>query len=304
MRLRDFTAIFVALIAAVLGMTVVPQNFVPWLEHVPFYTLMGSLYISFVPLDMGATMRLAWHNKHSFIIYTLIRHLVISSAVFGIFYMIMPDYRLPALLIAGASIASAAPFLAYLAGADVGLTTVLTIMSSAIVPFTLPFLVAILMGSSIEISKLSMMFTLAQIIVVPAVAAFFTRSSRWLSTKVAEQGYFWGMMMVFLSCIAIFARYKNDLLSSPDIAWEAFLASWFTAFSLIALGFLYSLFCRDALKDVVILCEVETNLTLAIVLGAQFFGPREAITGVMYILPFYAAVPLLHIIFSLRKTKA
>ncbi|MDR1829100.1 MAG: hypothetical protein LBR29_12275 [Methylobacteriaceae bacterium] len=237
MKLRDFMGVTVAFTGCVIGFFLVP--FYPWMDPIPFYTLWGSLYVAFVPLDMGVTTRLAWRYKGAFVVFTIARHFILPGIVFGAFWLLMPDFALAALLLAGASIAVNAPFMAMLIGTDIGMATVLGVVSSALVPFSLPVLVDFFVGARVEISRSAMMFTLAQMIIVPTVASVLTRYfSPWLTRKVTEQGYFWGLAMVFLSSVTILSKYAPDLVNEPQLVRGCFIAAFGVMVMLIIVGLL------------------------------------------------------------------
>ena len=209
-------------------------------------------------------------------------------------------------MLSGAATAVTAPFIAYLLGADIAFTTILTVTSSFILPFSLPMIVLFWVGKKIDISAIDMMLTLIRMVLIPAVAVFITRRFLpRLARKVQQQGYFWGLATMFLSIMAIFSRYSDFFFSTPEIVWEGLLVATGVALFTGALTWLLALWCSPAVRLTFVISTVLLNLVLIVVLGSEFFGPREAITAVMYTVPFYAlVVPLRIWIVSVDKKKA
>ena len=295
--------ILVIFLGAVIG--VYSPEAAPYLGPVPMYSLMVSLYISFMPLQPEDLIGIARHNAAGIVWFIATRQFLLPSATYGLFLLIDPDYALAALLLSGAATAVTAPFIAYLLGADIAFTTILTVTSSFILPFSLPMIVLFWVGKKIDISAIDMMLTLIRMVLIPAVAVFITRRFLpRLARKVQQQGYFWGLATMFLSIMAIFSRYSDFFFSTPEIVWEGLLVATGVALFTGALTWLLALWCSPAVRLTFVISTVLLNLVLIVVLGSEFFGPREAITAVMYTVPFYAlVVPLRIWIVSVDKKK-
>ena len=263
----------------------------PYVGSVPAYCLMVSLYISFMPLkpcDLTGTLH---HHSGAIVWFIVVRQFLLPSILYVLFRFVAPDYALAALLLGGASTAAMAPFFAHLLGGNVAFTTILTVASSFILPLSLPMLVKLWAGKIIDISIVSMMLTLAQMILLPAFAVVLTRRFLpKLAIKVYNQGYFWGMATIFLSTIAIFSRYSNLFNSAPEIVWEALYTALSVGFLSGVLAWLMAAFLASNVRLTFVVSTVLLNLVLIVVLSSEFFGPREAITAVMYTVPFYALV--------------
>ena len=289
MRFRDFSMIVVIFLGAMIGL-LTPQA-APYLEHVPFYSLMVSLYISFMPLKLGQVIATARSNVAGIIWFVIARHFLMPSIVFILFDLVAPEYALAALLIAGASTAVTAPFIAYLLEADVGFTTIMTVSSSFILPVSLPAIVLFWAGKAIDIPAAAMMFSLAQVILIPVITVAITqRYLPHLAAAVQRQGHFWGLCTMFLSIAAIFSFFSDDILSSPTVVLGALATSSAVAVILTALGWLAAFRLSSNARLTFVICSVLLNLVLIVVLCKEFFGLREAITAIMYTVPFYATV--------------
>ena len=289
MRIRDFSLLIATIIAAVVGV------FSPWaakpLGFVPLYGMMGLLYISFTPLRFGSLIRTVRFNAVAIIWFIIARMFLFPSAVYCLFRLVAPDYALAGMLLAGAATAVVAPFMAHLLEADVAFTTVLTVASSFLLPFTLPFVVMFWVGAEIDISPFSMVFTLAQMILLPAGAAFFTqRFLPGLIKPIQRQTFFWGLTITCCSTLVIFSRYSDFFFATPEAIWNGLGGALAVAVLIGALSFIVTWRFSPGERLSFILCSLLLNLVLIVVLCNEFFGPREAITAVMYTIPFYATI--------------
>ena len=203
MQFRDFSLLIATIIAAIVGV------YSPWaaqpLGFVPLYGMMGLLYICFTPLRFDSLAKTVRLNIKGIAWFVIVRMFLFPSLVYGLFRLLAPDYALAGLLLSGAATAVVAPFMAYLLEVDVAFTTVLTVASSFLLPFTLPFVVMFWAGAEIDISPFSMVATLAQMILLPATAAFLTqRFLPALVKPIQKQTFFWGLTITCCSTLVIF----------------------------------------------------------------------------------------------------
>lgn len=288
-RFHDFSLLIATIIAALVGVFLpsAAESF----GFVPLYGMMALLYVSFIPLRFNSLIAAVQRHFCTIIWFVIARMLLFPSAVYWLFRLIMPDYALAGMLLAGAATAVVTPFMAHLLKIDVAFTTVLTVASSFLLPFTLPFIIMFWVGTEITISPLSMVFTLVQMILLPAGAAFLTQKFLpGLIKPVQRQTFFWGLTITCCSTLIIFSNYSDSFFSTPEIIWIGLGGA--TAIALLLGAFSCIATWRFPLDERLsfILCSLLLNLVLIVVLCNEFFGPREAITAVMYTIPFYATI--------------
>ncbi len=302
-RFRDFSMLLITFLSAVIGIRF--PEVAPYLSFAPFYGMMALLYISFMPLRLGNLMGTLRANKIGILWFMLVRLIVLPSALYLLFRLIAPDYALAALLLGGAATGVVAPFIAFILGADVGFTTVLTVVTSFTLPFTLPVMVYFWAGAEIDISLWNMIQTLVLMILVPAVTVGLTqRFLPRLAHSVQEYGYGLGLTVSFFSTLAIFARYADFFVGNPAAVWEAACAAVVIAILNGAAGWLAAWRCTSSVRLTFIISTMLLNFTLIVVLSNQFFGPREALTAALYTLPFYGTIiPLRAYMISMEKKK-
>jgi len=293
MKLRDFTVILVIVFSAVtgIGLPVAAPFFAPLM----LYGVMMSLFISFIPLDFKVLVRIVWQRKGAIIWYAIAHQLIFPSLSYLLFQLIAPDYAFAALLLTGTAVGASAPFMAYLMGANVGFVTVLTVTTSFLLPFSLPLTVQFWGGTTIDISLIDMMLTLARMILIPAFIAFIVqRFVPAFAQTVIRYGYILGMAAMYISMTAVFFRYAPELTSSYQLVKEGLIVSFIASFLLILFGWLSGLFYSPDIRQLYVISSVFINSVVVIVISAQFFGHREAISAICYsFAPYYLLFPLL-----------
>ena len=87
------------------------------------------------------------------------------------FRYMFPKYAVAALLLSGISCGVSSPFFATLVEANISLVLAMVVVSSILVPFTLPALAHIFAGKYMEISLLGMSGLLGMVIFCPLILA-------------------------------------------------------------------------------------------------------------------------------------
>ena len=124
--------------------------------------LINSLHINYSSLS---TVLL---QKPLLLIYgILVKNILLPLAVFIICYLFWPEMILPGVLLAGISSGFSAAAFAILLRLSPEPNLLLTLGSSFVVPFSLPYLLHLLAGSRIEINTIGMMLQTAWMIFVP-----------------------------------------------------------------------------------------------------------------------------------------
>ena len=303
-RLRDFSMLLVTLLSAIVGIAF--PDTAPYLSEVPFYGLMGMLYISFMSLRLGHLLGTLRHNILGIVWFMFIRLILLPSILYLLFRYIAPDYALAALLLGGAATGVVAPFIAFILGADVAFTTILAALTSFVLPFSLPLVALFWAGKEIDISLPSMVITLVQMILLPAIAVYLTRRfAPPLSKFTQTHGYNLGLTITFFSTCAIFARYADYFLNTPQVILEGALAAIVIAALCGLLGWLAAWRLTPSVRLTFIISALLLNFTLIVVLSNEFFGPREAITAVLYTIPFFGTIiPLRAYMLAAERKKA
>lgn len=286
---KDFLLLavsFGSLIAGILA----PGACAP-LQPYPVAFMMLLLFLSFLSIRISAIwqtvrqfpLRVAW--------FLLFRMVLFPVAVALLFQRIWPAYSLAALLLAGISTGAVAPFFANLLQANTALVLVMVMVSSLLVPFTLPPLVAVLFGQSMEIPMLQMMRLLVMVVFIPLAASEVLKRATPRTVDLIRRRQFPLSLMLFaMTNLGIFSQYADFFSRNAALLAASLSAAFLVSAACIVAGWLAAWRWRleDRLAAVISLWIM--NYILVIVFSAQFFSPLEPTVAALYTLPFYALV--------------
>ncbi len=261
---------------------------------VPMACVMFLLLLSFLAVDLRQVFQRALDAPLDTVRLLAVKCLLLPVGAFFLFNYVWPEYKLAALLVAGASTAVLAPFFARLFQADVGLTAAIVILSSLLLPFTLPPLVAALAGKSLEVGVVAMAQMLALMIFLPALTGracvrWLPRPADWL----LQRSYPLSLLAVALTNLGVFSRYSDYFLHNPMLALEAMAAgALLVAVVLLLSPFLFRGTASE-FRATALVCTLFPNYILMLAFSGQFFGPAEATFAATYSVPFFLQVLVL-----------
>jgi len=212
-------------------------------------------------------------------------------AVALLFRLAWPAYSLSALLLTGISTGAVAPFFANLLQANMAMVLVIVVASSLLVPFTLPPLVAVLFGQSMEIPLLQMMRLLIMVVFIPLAAAeMLKRAAPRVVGGIRRKQFALSLILFAMTNLGIFSKYADFFSRNVALLLTSLSAAFLVGASCVAAGWLVAWRWRleDRLAAVINLWIM--NYILVIVFSAQFFSPLEPTVAALYTLPFYALV--------------
>jgi predicted Na+-dependent transporter len=162
---------------------------------------------------------------------------------------------------------------------------------SLLVPFTLPMLVALIFGHSMEIPLLGMIRLLVMVVFIPLLAAeLLKRAAPAAADRIQKSQYLLSLLLFGLTNLGVFSKYSDFFHQQPTVLIEAVAVTFASGFIFIAAGILvawrWSL--ENQLSAVISLWIM--NYILVIVFSAQFFSPLEPTVAALYTFPFYALV--------------
>ena len=286
---RDLLLLFVTF-ASIIGGVLAPGVCAP-LQPYPIVCMMLLLFLSFLSVQFRQIWESVQRSYRRIIWFLLFRLVLLPVAVSLAFRLVWPDYSLAVLLLSGMSTGAVASFFAILLQANTGFVVVMTVVSSLLVPFTLPPLVELLFGQTMEISVLSMMRLLALVVFVPAGASELLkmRSPR-TAQHIMEQQYRLSLFLFAVTNLGVFSRYSDFFFQQPATLLSAVAIAFVLGGIHMVAGILvaWRWDLADQLSAVISLWIV--NKILVIVFSSQFFSPLEPTVAAMYTIPFYALV--------------
>jgi BASS family bile acid:Na+ symporter len=268
----------------------------------PVYLMMFLLFLSFLSIKIEAVWGTVRNNLKTVIWLSFLKLILFPLCIYFLFRVFFPSYAIAALLLTGMSTGVVAPFISTLVSANVNLVLVMVVISSPLVPFTLPALVKILLGRSIEISLLSMMRILCMVIFVPILAVeILRRITPRMLDSIMKRRYPISLVIFAVINLGVFSKYSDFFYQNPLTILEA-------AFVAILLGGIYLVVGISALwkgptEDQIgsAISLGNMNNVLVLVFASEFFTPLEPTVAAMYMIPFFGLIFPLRVYQRLRK---
>jgi bile acid:Na+ symporter, BASS family len=249
------------------------------------------MFLSFLSIKIPEIWKIVRKSAPALGYLTILKMLVLPVCISLLFRLFWPTYSLSALLLSGISTGVIAPFVSNLVGANSPLVIVMVVITSLIVPFTLPPLVNVLFGRSMEISLFSMMYLLSMVVFIPVILAVLVqRISPRITEVLTSKQYYIGLVLFAITNLGIFSKYSEYFYQKPMMIAAAALASFILGGLYLFLGLLVSWGKRleDRLTAVISLGIM--NNVLVIVFSSQFFTPLEPTVAAMYMIPFFGLI--------------
>ncbi len=300
-RLDDFILLLVIFSSMLAGILLPRPSSI--FQPYPVYLMMFLLFLSFLSIKIEAIWGTVRNNLKTVIWLSFLKLILLPLCVYFLFRVFFPSYAIAALLLTGMSTGVVAPFISTLVKANVNLVLVMVVISSPLVPFTLPALVKILLGRSIEISLLSMMRILCMVIFVPILAVeVLRRITPRMLDSIMKRRYPISLVIFAVINLGVFSKYSDFFYRNPLTILEA-------TFVAILLGGIYLVVGISALWKGPTENQIGSaislgnmNNVLVLVFASEFFTPLEPTVAAMYMIPFFGLIFPLRVYQRLRKT--
>ena len=230
MRSRDLVMIVVSFLAMLAG------SFLPGLAEplapFPRLCLIVLLYLGFLSVGTEALFTHTRLIPGTVSGLVLIRLFALPLLSFFLFKLLMPQFALGALLVGAASIGVVAPIFSIMVNADTALVLAGNLLSSLLLPLTLPMLLYIVdsfmtlsgfgpMNLPAHLSLSGMTLSLCVTIIVPFAGAFLTRKAPRVTEYILKHQFPVSVSTIALSTLAIFSNYSGVLHQSPSLVVKA-----------------------------------------------------------------------------------
>jgi bile acid:Na+ symporter, BASS family len=264
--------------------------FLPWF-------LMGMLFLTFLkvlPAEIWETLR-RYAVKLPLLI--LAKLVVAPVIIYLLAIKLLPAQALGLFLLAGVSTGLSAPFFSGYVGANIPLVLAMTVVTTLLLPLTLPLLVKILMGRELQFDLVGLVGFLTVLIFLPLMVSVFFRRllpriSGWLD------GYSYPISLVLLAAINLgtFGLYTPFLRTHHAEVVLSVLVGSGLAVVLASAGAV--LFWSNPARERVAAGGALgwINNVLVIVLGTYFHDPLISVLAALYMVPYYVLIiPLGHL---------
>jgi bile acid:Na+ symporter, BASS family len=262
-----------------------------FLQPYPLLCLMILFFMSFLSIRLEAVGEALQQASLSIVSIVVLKMFVLPVAIYFLFLYVLPEYAVAALLLTGVSTGVVAPFMSNLVGGNSARVLVVTVITSVLVPFSLPAIVGFVLAKSVNLSFWNMLQLLALAIFVPIAAVQVLRrlAPHWLDAA-NRRSYPVNLVMFALINLGVFSKYADIFYTDPTLIVEAALVGIVLSGVYCATGILFfrGKPIEDRVGGAVMLAHI--NNILLVVFSSQFFGPRETMTAAMYLLPFFGLV--------------
>jgi BASS family bile acid:Na+ symporter len=299
-RKNDFLLLFVvfAAMGVGIGLPEFGRIFAPY----PLYFMMFLLFFSFLRINFLQAFQEARKRAFVLFILCLFKLCIIPVGLFFTAQIIWPEYAVPVLLLSGISTGVVAPFISGLVQASTLLVLVMVVVSSLIAPFSLPALVSLLVGQTIEIPFLMMVKILAMVIFLPAGGAILLRNVYPSLLEKLERFQFPASLLTF-ACInlGVFAKYSSFFLKTPVVVAETIFVAFVLSAIYHTVGLLvtWRMKREDRLAGAISFAVI--NNVLIVAFSSHFFGPLSPTLAALYLLPFFTMIVPARIVGQLMK---
>jgi len=213
-RLNDLILLIV-IFSSMLGGILLP-GWASLFRPYPVYLMMLLLFLSFLSISMGDIRDTLRRRAPTLLWLSFLKLILVPLAVCLIFKAVYPPYATAALLLTGISTGVVAPFISTLVNANARLVLVMVVISSLLVPFTLPALVKVLLGRTVEISLIAMMQLLCMVIFVPILAVeTFRRLAPRVIESIHRRRYPISLAIFAMVNLGVFSGYSDFFFQNP-----------------------------------------------------------------------------------------
>ena len=284
----------IVLIMVVLSSMVIAVIFPDFGSHFqlfPVYCLMINFFLSYLSIDLADVWSAFKDHGRELIGFTFLKLIVLPVAVYAGFYVVAPQYALSALLLTGVSTGVVAPIISNMVKGNSSLVLVMVMITSVLVPFTLPFLIKMILAREVAISFVAMLKILATVIFIPILLVEIIRYlTPRLVRPILKIRHPVSLLMFALINLGVFYRYASFFQKEPSIILTALLVVFVLAalYGVVGIFYFRKGPLHNRLAGAIMLCNI--NNVLVIVFSSAFFGPVEPLVAAMYMIPFFVMV--------------
>jgi len=255
------------------------------------YLMMTMLFLAFIkisPADVGRALVSNWAGM---ILGILLRLVITPAVAYWVTLALYPPLALPILLLAGVSTGVSSPFFTSLCRGNISYCLVMAVVTSLILPVSLPVMVKILARATLDYELSAMALFLAMIIFVPLGAAFLFRAlaPRFLES-MNRMSYPISLVVVAGINFGALGRYIPYLKTNPEQILYCAVFSMGLALVMAFLGWSFTRTRNWTDRVAASGSQVWINNILIIALAVHMNQPLAATLSVFYLIPLYGFV--------------
>jgi predicted Na+-dependent transporter len=255
------------------------------------HMMMAMLFLVFIKISLADVGRALISNWAGMIWGILLRLVIAPAVAYWVTLALYPPLAFPILLLAGASTAVSAPFFASLCRSNISYCLVMAVMTSLILPISLPLLTKVLAQTTLDYDLAAMALFLAMMIFVPLVVAFVFRIlAPGLLEPINRMSYLFSLVLAAGTNFGALGRYVPYLKTDPEQILYCAVYSVGLAVVLAFLGWFSTQSRNWADRAAASGSQVWVNNMLIVVLAINMNLPLAAILSAFYLIPFYGFV--------------
>lgn len=288
-RLNDLILLLVVFLSMVAGI-LFPDYGSPF-QPFPQLFLMILFFLSFLPIQFGEIGLLLRRSPGTIAFFTVFKVIILPLGIYFLFRAIAPAYAPSAFLLSAISTGVSAPFISNLVGGNSAFVMVMVVVTSLLIPLTIPILVKMILGHYVEISFSGMLQMLSVVIFVPILAVkVLRRFLPGLIPGLMKVNYPLSLILFALINLGVFSKYTGFFHQGPSTIVAAALVATFLGAVYVLLGIL--LFLKRPVEDRIAgaISIGNMNNVLVVVFASHFFGALESSVAALYIFPYFLLI--------------
>jgi bile acid:Na+ symporter, BASS family len=255
------------------------------------YMMMFLLFLSFLPIDFRAFLDTSRSSIAQLAGLAAVKLILLPTLLYCACLMIMPDYAVPVLLLSSISTGVVAPFIADILDADMALVLRMVVLTSLLVPFTLPCLVKLLAGAEVAIPLDLMIRLLAVVVFVPMILVVVGRRlCPGLLESLAACRFPVSLTLFALINLGVFSKYSDYFFQQPGQLLVSIAMAYLLSIIYYASGFIIMRSKALSHRAAAAVSLAVMNNVLVIVFASRFFGPLSPTLAAMYMFPFFTMI--------------
>jgi bile acid:Na+ symporter, BASS family len=253
--------------------------------------LMGMLFLAFIkifPAEIWDTLQ-RYSVKLPLLILTKL--ILLPLVIYLLAIKLLPGYALGLILLAGVSTGLSAPFFSGYVGANIHLVLAMTVVTTVLLPLTLPLLVKVLIGRELQFDLIGLVGFMAVLIFLPLlVSVFFRRLLPRISGWLDEYSYPISLVLLAAINLGALGLYTPFLKAHhAEVVISVLVGAGLAA---ILAGAGVVLFWSSPPQERVGAGGALgwINNVLVIVLGNYFSDPLISVLAALYMVPYYVLI--------------
>jgi len=288
-RLNDLILLLVIFLSVIAGILL--PRFGSLFQPYPLYLMMLLLFLSFLSIKIDTIWHTLINSFWTIIFLSFLKIIALPIGIYFLFRFTYPSYAIAAMLLSGVSTGVVAPFISNLVKANSSLVLVMVVITSMLVPFTLPAIIKILLVRSVEISLSGMIRMLSLVIFVPILSVeTLRRLSPGLMKEIMKRQFPVSLVIFSLINLGVFSQYAEFFYQKPATILVALLVAVILSGIYLLVGILFLLIGSIENQLAAAISLGNMNNVLIIVFASQFFSPLEPTVAAMYMFPFFGLI--------------